>query len=108
MGAPHRRSSEARSLTHMTAPADNLIEARRRAVQAELDARRSAAERNRLGQFATPYLLAVEIARQLQLAAGESLPVVRFADPAVGTGSFYSALLAVFGPGRIERAIGIE
>ena len=33
---------------------------------------------------------------------------VSFADPAVGTGSFYSAALQVFGPGRIASAVGIE
>src|SRR5205814_2094330 len=34
--------------------------------------------------------------------------VVRFADPAIGTGSFYSAARAVFGPARIGRAVGVE
>jgi hypothetical protein len=40
----------------------NAIEARRQAIQAALDSSKSAAERNRLGQFATPHALAVEIA----------------------------------------------
>ncbi len=33
---------------------------------------------------------------------------MRFADPAVGTGSFYSAALAAFGPERIRSAVGVE
>jgi predicted RNA methylase len=86
----------------------NPVEARRQAVQAELDARSSAAERNRLGQFATPHALAVEITRYVEAVAGCSLPAIRFADPSVGTGSFYSAALTVFGPKQIERAVGVE
>ncbi len=92
----------------MVRPHDNPVEARRQAMQAELDACRSAAERNRLGQFATPNALAVEIARYIQSLTSGSLPAFRFADPSVGTGSFYSAALTVFGTGRIERAVGVE
>ena len=86
----------------MIDPQDNPVEARRQAVQAELDARRPAAERNRLGQFATPNALAVEIACYVQSLANGSLPAFHFADPSVGTGSFYSAALTVFGKRRIE------
>lgn len=86
----------------------NSIEARRQAFQSALDSRKSAAERNRLGQFATPYALAAEIARYVKSVAGGRLRAVRFADPAIGTGSFYSAALAVFGSGRIEHAVGVE
>lgn len=86
----------------------NAIEVRRQAIQAALDSRKSAAERNRLGQFATPYALAVETARYVKSVAGNRLRAVRFADPAIGTGSFYSAALAVFGSERIERAVGVE
>lgn len=84
------------------------MEARRQTLQEALDAQKSAAEKNRLGQFATPHTLAIEIARYVQSVAGRHLRAVRFADPAVGTGSFYSALLAVFGPERIESAVGVE
>lgn len=87
---------------------DILIEARRQEIQAELDARRSGSERNRLGQFSTPNALAVEIARYVRSMAGRSLRTIRFADPSIGTGSFYSAALTVFGPERIEHAVGIE
>jgi len=86
----------------------SAIEVQRQARQAALDSRKPAAERNRLGQFSTPYALAVEIARYVKSVAGNRLRTVRFADPALGTGSFYSAALAVFGSERIERAVGVE
>jgi len=92
----------------MSARHENPIKGRRQGIQDALDARKSAAERNRLGQFATPNALAVEIARYVQSLAGPGLRAVRFADPAIGTGSFYSAALAVFGPERIESAVGVE
>ncbi len=87
---------------------DNPVEVRRQAIQDELDARRSGAERNRLGQFATPCRLAVEIADCVRTIMENSIPVVHFADPSVGSGSFFSAALTVFGRERIKRAVGIE
>jgi hypothetical protein len=87
---------------------ENSVEARRQAIQAALDSSRSAAERNRLGQFASPYALAVQIARYVQSVAGRHLRTIRFADPSIGTGSFYSAALAVFGSRRMESAVGVE
>ncbi|MGQ9823179.1 MAG: Eco57I restriction-modification methylase domain-containing protein [Thermogutta sp.] len=87
---------------------EDSIEARRQAIQAALDSSRSAAERNRLGQFATPYALAVQIARYVQSVAGGHLQTIRFADPSLGTGSFYSAALTVFGAERLESAVGVE
>ncbi len=83
-------------------------EHRRQTIQAALDAMKPAAERNRLGQFATPNALAIEIARYVHSLADGRLRTIRFADPAVGTGSFYSAVLAVFGPERIESAVGVD
>jgi len=83
------------------------IEAERLALQDGLDARKTQAERNRLGQFATPTSLAVDILREGKklLGRGEK---ARFLDPAIGTGSFYSALLSVFPGGRIQWAKGFE
>ena len=81
-------------------------EARRLALQRELDAGKDQAERNRMGQFATPPALAMDILRYAHERIGKS-GGVRFIDPAVGTGSFYSALLAVFPRVRIE-AVGYE
>ncbi len=92
----------------MIAQDQHSIEARRQTVQAALDASTPPAERNRLGQFATPNPLAIDIARYIQSIAAPSLRAIRFADPAIGTGSFYSAALAVFGSERIETAVGVE
>lgn len=83
------------------------IEKQRISLQASLDAEKSQAERNRLGQFATPTALAEDILRY----AASLLPsatMVRFLDPAIGTGSFYSALINVFPKKRIVEAIGFE
>ncbi|MCS6840703.1 MAG: Eco57I restriction-modification methylase domain-containing protein [Roseiflexus sp.] len=84
------------------------IESLRQRLQRLLDGSKPAAERNRLGQFATPYELALEITRCVKSVAGNDLRIVRFADPAIGTGSFYSAARDVFGPERITSAIGID
>jgi len=92
----------------MVSTNSDTAEARRQTAQAELDAAKSAAERNRLGQFATPNVLAVEIARFVAGLVGEGKGGVRFADPSVGTGSFFSAALAAFGPERIKSAVGVE
>lgn len=76
-------------------------------LQRELDAGKERSERNRMGQFATPTGLAVDILRYAgeEFAQGDR---IRFVDPAVGTGSFYSALLAVFPKTRIGAAVGYE
>ena len=83
------------------------LEARRLALQEELDAKRGAAVRNRMGQFATPTGLAVDIQRCAKAHLGKN-ERVRFMDPAIGTGSFYSALLEVFPQTRIDAAVGYE
>ena len=82
-------------------------ETRRLAIQAELDSKKPALARNRLGQFSTPTALAREV-----LAYGLSLMPkgqrVRFLDPAIGTGSFYSALREMVGCRPIDAAKGYE
>jgi predicted RNA methylase len=83
------------------------IEARRLAIQHRLDEQKTQAERNRLGQFATPTDLAMDILR----VAKKMLPSnagLRFLDPAIGTGSFFSALLSVFPRERLRWAKGFE
>lgn len=87
---------------------DNPIEMRRQAVQASIDTTKSATERNRLGQFATPNALAIEIAEYVDTLIDDRNRGVRFADPSIGSGSFFSAVLAVFGPKRIKSAVGVE
>jgi adenine-specific DNA-methyltransferase len=92
----------------MSAKPEILIEARRQAFQSAIDASKSGAERNRLGQFATPNALAVEIARYVDSLIDGRRGAIHFADPSLGTGSFFSAALAVFGAQRIASAQGIE
>ena len=75
-------------------------------LQARLDAARPAAERNRLGQFATPPTLARAVAREGLAARGDG--PLRFLDPAVGTGAFYAALRAELGGQPLDRAVGVE
>ena len=62
-----------------------LIEQLRLSEQKRLDARYSPAERNRLGQFATPYALAEQIIRCVQSLRPTHDPI-RFLEPSVGTG----------------------
>lgn len=86
--------------------ASHSIESRRQEQQTHLDTLKTAAERNKWGQFATPTALALSIARYVRDVAG--LSTVRFLDPAIGTGSFYSALRETFPSDSIETATGIE
>lgn len=82
------------------------IETRRLKEQARLDALKTAAERNKWGQFATPLELALSIARYSRGLLGDA--PVRFLDPAVGTGSFYSALRQAYPSKKIKSATGVE
>lgn len=84
-----------------------IIEQQRLALQAELDSRKTQAERNRLGQFATPTALARDILGYAANLLASEEPV-NFLDPAIGTGAFYSALLNTFSQQRIAEAIGFE
>lgn len=90
----------------MTGMIDKL-EYDRLALQGRLDGEKTQAERNRLGQFATPTPLAQDILRHAKTLLPRGA-AVRFIDPAIGTGSFYSALLKVFPAGRVSEALGFE
>lgn len=90
-----------------TTPIITRIERERAVQQVRLDGEKSQVERNRLGQFATPPELARAMAR-LALKYWPSSKRVRFLDPGVGTGAFYSALRAEFPKRQIEDAVGIE
>jgi len=91
----------------MTVDTLHLLEEHRLELQAELDAGKSKVERNQLGQFATPSRLAQSILEQAKQLLPDDQPI-RFLDPALGTGAFYSALLRVFPDDRIEAARGYE
>lgn len=82
-------------------------EQRRKSVQSYLDGQKSHAERNLLGQFSTPYPLAVEIMNYVKRLVGHDEKVA-FLEPACGTGVFYSALVATFEREQIETARGYE
>lgn len=77
----------------MTATDIEALEAQRLALQTQLDGGKTAEDRNRMGQFATPTALAREIlAHGIRLLPADQ--PIRFFDPGIGTGSFYSALRA--------------
>lgn len=82
------------------------IEESRLVEQIRLDSLKTAAERNRWGQFATPTPLAVSLARYAHTLMGDQR--VRFLDPSIGTGSFFSAMAEAFPPRNIEAAYGVE
>jgi adenine-specific DNA-methyltransferase len=85
----------------------DTLERERTVLQAQLDSQKTQAERNRLGQFATPAVLAREILKYAAklFPSGEK---VHFLDPAIGTGAFYSALHAAFRADRVAEALGFE
>ena len=82
------------------------IEERRQQEQVRLDLLKTTLERNKLGQFATPSELAIRLTRYAHRLLGDT--PVRFLDPAIGTGSFFSAISQTFSVNRIERAAGVE
>ena len=83
------------------------MEKQRLILQDQLDDQKNSFERNRMGQFATPTWLAVDMLRYGEMLFGQEKKV-RFLDPALGTGAFYSALLQVFTPDRVSAATGYE
>lgn len=92
----------------MTALLDiDAREKARLALQARLDGEKTPLERNKLGQFATPTALANDILSYAKSLLPEGDPVC-FLDPAIGTGSFYSALLKTFSANRLREAQGFE
>lgn len=81
------------------------IDKRREELQKELDGTKSKEERNRLGQYSTPYGLAKEIMQSVKgLFCCSDM---KFLEPAVGLGVFYSALIDVFGS-KPSLATGYE
>lgn len=83
------------------------IENQRQIIQRELDLLKTQEQRNILGQFSTPIILAHDILRNaLKIIPKDEK--IRFLDPAIGTGSFFSALNHVCSIARIEAATGYE
>ncbi|NET57385.1 MAG: N-6 DNA methylase [Symploca sp. SIO2E6] len=73
----------------------------------QLDRAKTLRERNRLGQFATPPKLALDIVDLGKTLLPEERKI-HFLDPAFGTGAFYSALLQRFPQEQILSATGYE
>lgn len=84
----------------------DTVELARNAAQVALDAGKSGAVRNQLGQFATPSGLAVQMAELAKEQLGGRC-LVRFLDPALGTGVFYYAACKVF-KSQVKAASGYE
>ncbi|HEY1902242.1 MAG TPA: class I SAM-dependent methyltransferase [Terracidiphilus sp.] len=90
----------------MATSASRNIEECRQAEQTRLDSLKTAAERNKLGQFATPTPLALSLARYAYSLSDDE--AIRFLDPSIGTGSFFSALQEAFPSFIIKAARGVE
>ena len=84
------------------------IESDRQDAQTKLDSLKSASERNKMGQYATPFSLAREIVEFVRDTYFAETDKIRFLDPAAGTGAFFSAMLHTFPQMQIENAVGIE
>ena len=72
----------------------NEVEQKRKLMQDALDALKTQKERNSMGQFSTPYPLALEIMRYMRNLLKKK--DVSFIEPSIGTGVFYSAFLNEF------------
>lgn len=83
------------------------LEAKREALQSRFESTTSIERRKPLGQFATPFELAVKIVKFASHWVNTSREI-RFLEPALGTGVFYSAILQVFARNEIVNSIGIE
>jgi predicted RNA methylase len=83
------------------------LETRRLSLQYQLDNKKTQQDRNKLGQFATPTLLAKSIVEHSISLLGQQTDI-HFLDPAFGTGSFFSALLSMERAVNIVRAQGFE
>ena len=90
----------------MTVAQLHQIEEQRLSSQAALDSLKSQLERNKLGQFATPPVLAADIIQYAKSLVGDYS--VRFLEPSIGTGSFYSSLRASFPENQVETSVGFE
>lgn len=79
------------------------IEKQRYALQVKLDGQKTSQERNKLGQYSTPFELANKICVKLKYLVGDHID--SFLEPAIGTGVFYSALTQHV---TVEKGVGYE
>ncbi len=83
------------------------LENQRQNIQFDLDNLKTKEERNKLGQFSTPIVLANDILKYTSTLISKK-EKIRFLDPAIGTGVFFSALSKIFSSNEIETARGFE
>lgn len=84
------------------------IESKRQDLQDQFDAGELPKDRNRLGQFATPFPLARNIVEAARAYVDWSIQDIRFLEPAGGSGTFYSALLSCFQGAVPDVAVSYE
>ncbi len=108
MPTPKKKTDSVREAPEAYTATKSPTEEDKRAVaQEEVDSHKSAEDRNRLGQFSTPFPLACQmVERALKFLPPDS-PLV-FLEPAVGAGVFFSALVRNVGKERLSSAIGCE
>ncbi|MDR1728005.1 MAG: Eco57I restriction-modification methylase domain-containing protein [Acidobacteriota bacterium] len=76
-------------------------------IQDELDSTKTAAERNRLGQFSTPPALAAEIVRYTVAMASPLGADAKILEPSCGTGAFLTALCECPATASLPK-VGVE
>src|SRR5579884_1874271 len=84
----------------------DVLESQRLEIQRQIDSTKTQDARNKLGQFATPTNLALDILEYAKSLVGNT--EIRFLDPAFGTGSFFSALQRNFPYSQLREAVGYE
>lgn len=97
-----KESAEPYGFDRHDAQEDHRIDA-----QLSVDASKSAKERNRMGQFSTPFNVASHMVAHALKALPSDAPIA-FLEPALGSGVFYSALLRQAATTRISSATGCE
>ena len=81
------------------------IENRRFEMQVSLDSQKTHLSRNEMGQFSTPFPLALDIMRYMKRLCPKRN--VSFLEPAFGTGVFLSAFISAYGHEPL-RTLGFE
>lgn len=86
------------------------LEVLRSEQQVVIDSQKNLAERNQMGQYSTPIELAKEVTKFVlnKWSAQNPNTQIRFLEPAIGTGAFYSAVRSTVDENMISDAVGIE
>ena len=102
---------EAKKITEMAAQyevATDTKENQRFVFQQETDSIKTQSDRNKMGQFSTPFSLAEDIATYAHSLAVSNTQRISFLEPALGSGVFFSALESNIPHDQIELATGVE